>query len=118
MSDVEVLLLICAEPEAPSDTEKEGDIEAWVAEVDRRGAGLAGDRLRPPEAATTVRFRDGRVLLSDGPFADTRETVVGFDLLQVAHLDEAIELAAAHPMARAGLIEIRPVWPLDLKEST
>lgn len=111
---MDVLLLICTDPEAPRDAERPGEIEAWSAEIDRRQAGIAGDRLQPPEAATTVRVRGGEVVLTDGPFAETKEQVVGFDLLRVADLDEAIELASRHPMARAGRIEIRPLWPLGL----
>jgi hypothetical protein len=55
--------------------------------------------LAPPSAATTVRVRGGEVLLSDGPFAETKEVIVGFDILECADLDEAIEVARGHPMA-------------------
>jgi hypothetical protein len=59
--------------------------------------------------ATTVRVRNGQLLVSDGPFAETKELIVGFDLLDCADLDEAIEVARTHPMARGGRIELRPL---------
>lgn len=65
--------------------------------------------LAPTSEATTVRVRNGEPLISDGPFAETKEVIVGFDLLDVADLDEAIEVARAHPMARRGRLELRPV---------
>lgn len=88
-------------------------IEQWVEEMDARGVRLRGDRLRPQSDSTTVRFRGGEVLISDGPFAETKEQMYGFDLLECADLDEAIEVASKHPFARQGALEIRPVWPLD-----
>jgi hypothetical protein len=87
-------------------------VEPWVEEMDRRGVRLTGDRLRPPSDATTVRVRDGEVLVTDGPYAETKEQMGGFDIIECADLDEAIEVAAAHPMARHGMIEVRPFWPL------
>jgi hypothetical protein len=56
-----------------------------------------------------VRVRNGKVLIADGPFAETKEVIVGFDLLECADLDEAIEVARTHPMARIGRMEIRPL---------
>jgi len=56
-----------------------------------------------------VRVRNGQVLIADGPFAETKELIVGFDLLECADLDEAIEVASSHPMSRIGRIEIRPL---------
>jgi hypothetical protein len=87
-------------------------IGEWVAEVESRTLRHDGDRLRPPSAATTVRRRDGEVLVSDGPFVETREYIGGFDILECENLDEAIELASKHPVATVGAIEIRPFWPL------
>jgi len=85
-------------------------IEQWVEEHDRRGVRLDGERLVDAADATTVRVRGGEVLLTDGPFADTKERMVGYDILECANLDEAIEVAAKHPMARAGMVEVRPFW--------
>ena len=58
-----------------------------------------------------MRVRDGEVLLSDGPFAETKEQVAGFDVIECASMDEAIEIAARHPTAKVGTFELRPFWP-------
>ncbi|MEV4753735.1 YciI family protein [Micromonospora sp. NPDC049559] len=86
------------------------DPEPWVREMDARGAHLMGDRLRPASDATTVRVRDGELLVTDGPYAETKEQMGGFDVIEAADLDEAIEIAAKHPMARVAQIEVRPFW--------
>ena len=89
-----------------------GDGMAWATEMDGRGLRLDGSALQPTSDATTVRVRSGEVLLADGPFAETKEHVAGFDLMDCADLDEAIEAAAKHPCAAFGAIEIRPLWQL------
>jgi hypothetical protein len=83
------------------------DIHAWVAENDANGRRVEGSVLAPPSAATTVRVRGGELLVSDGPFAETKEVIVGFDILDCADLDEALEVARRHPMAYHGRIELR-----------
>jgi hypothetical protein len=81
----------------------------WVAEAGARR--LEGNRLRPVSDATTVWPKDGGgTFVSDGPFAETKEFIAGYDLLECADLDEAVELAARHPCAQYGAIELRPVW--------
>jgi hypothetical protein len=85
-------------------------IEPWVAEMDGRGVRLLGDRLRMASDATTVRVRDGQTLVTDGPYAETKEQMGGFDILDCADLDEAIEIASKHPIAKYGMIELRPFW--------
>ena len=77
------------------------------------GRRLDGNVLAPPSAATTIRVRDGELLVSDGPFAETKEVIVGYDLLECADLDEAIEVARAHPIAREARLELRPFADLD-----
>lgn len=107
------VLLICDdETAAPTNEELAADPrhQDWLADLERRGARLAGMRLRPVVDATTVRVRDGETLVSDGPFAETKDFVGGFVVLECANLDEAIEIAAGHPYARWGGVEIRPVW--------
>lgn len=84
--------------------------EAWVREATARGVRLDGNRLARTDAATTVRAPNGEVLVTDGPFAETREQVGGYDVLECADLDEALEIAAAHPVAKIGTIELRPFW--------
>ena len=64
----------------------------------------------PPEDATTVRVRDGKLLLTDGPFVETKELICGFDVIECRDLDEAIEVASKHPMASFGMVEVRPFW--------
>jgi hypothetical protein len=102
------MMFVCTDSAPDTDTTNEPDIEQWVAENDARGRRLDGNVLAPIAAATTVRVRNGELLLSDGPFAETKEVIVGYDLLECADLDEAIEVARTHPMARSGRIEVRP----------
>ncbi len=103
------MMFVCTDLEPDTDKEDEPDIDVWVAENDASGRRLRGMALAPTSAATTVRVRNGRLLVSDGPFTETKEVIVGFDLLECADLDEAIEVARAHPMARGGRLEIRPL---------
>ena len=72
----------------------------------------AGDRLRPASTASTVRVRNGKTAITDGPFAETREQLGGYYLIDAKNLDEATAIAARVPGARHGSIEVRPVWPL------
>jgi hypothetical protein len=89
-------------------TADEADPARWVERADREGR-REGHRLADVDAATTVRVRDGRTLVTDGPFAEYKELVGGFDVLDVDDLDHALDLAAAHPAARFGAIEVREV---------
>jgi hypothetical protein len=73
----------------------------------------AGDRLRPTSAATTVRVRNGKVVTTDGPFAETREQLGGYYLVEAKNLDEATAIAARIPGAKHGSIEVRPIWPVE-----
>ena len=77
-----------------------------------RGAYLAGEALQPATTATSVRVRDGQTMTTDGPFAETKEALGGFYLVNAKDLDEALELAAACPGARFGTIEVRPIQEL------
>jgi hypothetical protein len=70
----------------------------------------AGDRLQPVSTATTVRVREGKVLTTDGPFAETREQLGGYYLIEAKDLDAALGIAARIPGARYGSIEVRPIW--------
>ena len=107
------MLLICDDESiSPSQDELAADpaMQAWEADLDRRGAERFGARLRPSARATTVRVRQGETLVSDGPFAETKDLVGGVVALDCADLDEAIAIAAGHPWAHRGCVEIRPVW--------
>ncbi|PRY38216.1 YciI family protein [Umezawaea tangerina] len=100
------MLLICADESAQVD--EVDPIEPWL---DKAGARrLDGSQLRPVADATTVRVRGGEVVVSDGPFAETKEQIAGFDLIEAGDLDEALEIAAAHPVAKFGTVEVRPLW--------
>jgi hypothetical protein len=74
------------------------------------GAFKAGDRLQPTSTATTVRVRDGKTLTTDGPFAETREQLGGYYLVEAKDLDTALAIAARIPGAKDGSIEVRPIW--------
>lgn len=108
------LLLICRDPAielSPAElAAMPGLTKAWVDEMDGRGVRLQGEQLQPATDATTVRVRSDEVLISDGPFAETKEQIAGFDILECADLDEALEVASKHPVARFGSIEVRPFW--------
>jgi hypothetical protein len=81
-------------------------------EMAERGVLEAGERLRPTSDSTSVKVRDGEVLTFDGPFAETKEQVGGYFVVDCKDLDEAIEVAAKIPGARSGTIEVRPIWPM------
>lgn len=106
MATVRYLMLVCAD----EDVEENVDPTPWVEEMERRGVRQDGHRLRPVRDSTTVRVRGGEVLVADGPFAETKEQIAGFDVLECADLDEAIEVASLHPAARFGTLELRPLW--------
>ena len=86
-----------------------GEYSAYTESVRRSGNYLGGHGLEPSHAATTVRVRNGRVATTDGPFAETKEQLGGYYLLQARDLNEAIQLASRIPGARMGAVEIRPV---------
>jgi hypothetical protein len=89
-----------------------GEYGAFSEEMGRRGLLQGGERLRPTTDATTVRVRDGEVLTSDGPFAETKEQIGGYFVVDCKDLDEAIEVASKIPGARNGTIEVRPIWEM------
>jgi hypothetical protein len=107
------MMLVCAEegPE-PAEPEDAGNDESfpWLDDVIARGIRLDGDRLAPTRQARTVAVRDGEMLVSDGPFAETKEVVCGYDILECDSIEEAVRVAAAHPVAAFGKIEVRPFW--------
>jgi hypothetical protein len=106
---VRYMLLICVD-EAVEVSPEESSAEPWVEEMQRRGVRRDGSRLRLASDATTVRLRGGEVVLSDGPFAETKEQIAGYDVIECEDLDQAIEVAAKHPVAKFGTIEVRPFW--------
>jgi hypothetical protein len=117
------LLLICSEqpPYPPLETEEEvasqeseddnDDIETWFAEIDKRGSRLIGSQVSLPSSAATVRVRDGEIMVSDGPYAETKEWMAGFDVIECPSMADAVEIAALHPVAAYGMVEVRPFMP-------
>jgi hypothetical protein len=109
------VLLVCLGEDfhmGPQDQAEMGPAtDAWVTEMDARGARLFGSQLEGPERARTVRRKGAQLMVTDGPFAETKEQIAGFDVLECADLDEALEVAAKHPMAKYGMLELRPFWP-------
>jgi hypothetical protein len=124
---MQYMLLMVAEPDDATDAdqavaqETAADDEAdepcwmpWWREVTARGVVIKdGARLRPASTATTLSARDGEVLLSDGPFAETKEQIVGYNVIECADLDEAVDTASRHPVVSqfGGRVEIRPILP-------
>jgi hypothetical protein len=82
----------------------------WLDDVQARGVRLDGDMLAPPRKAATVRVRNGKLAVTEGPFIETKEAIGGFDILECESLEEAVQIAAAHPVAQAGTIEVRPFY--------
>jgi hypothetical protein len=85
---------------------------AYDAEIRKSGHCIASDALQSVETATTVRVRNGKVSVTDGPFAETKEQLAGFYLIEAQDLDEALQLAARIPPARVGSVEVRPIRPI------
>jgi len=83
---------------------------AWAGEMDARGVRLMGQRLRPAEEARIVRERGSKLSVTDGPFAETKEQIAGFDILECESLEEAVKVASKHPVARFGAVEVRAFW--------
>ena len=112
------LMLICTDESADTARSPEeaaasmAEYGAWMEEMGKRGVLQGGERLRPTTDATTVRVRDGETLTSDGPFAETKEQIGGYFVVDCKNLDDAIEIAAKIPGARFGSIEVRPIWEM------
>ena len=112
-----MLLLYAPEASAEEQAEREAEMPLWFELTQSlKDAGLlvATDRLRPVDVATTVRVRDGRTEVVDGPFAVTKEFLGGYYVLECADLDEALAQAARMPLVRYGSVEVRPV--VDFQE--
>ena len=109
------MLLVYLDEQALSETEREqcyGESAQLAQELNSSGQYLAANPLHPTSTATSVRVRDGKPLVTDGPFAETREQLGGYFLIDAKNLDEAIGIAARIPVARRGTIEVRPVIEL------
>ena len=112
---MQYLILIYSDEKAEASATKD-EIEAWMGEywayteaMDKAGVRKGGEALQPTATATTVRLRDSKKVTTHGPFAETKEQLGGYYLIECPNLDEAIEWAARCPGARVGSIEVRPV---------
>jgi hypothetical protein len=105
-------MLICEDGSeaSPEEIAAMPEFVGWHAGLERRGIEHQGVRLRPAREAVTLKVRDGQVVVTDGPFAETKEQIGGFELVVCDDLDDAIEIAAGHPAASRSSIEIRPYW--------
>ena len=90
-----------------------GEYFAFTNGIKQSGHYLGGNALQPVSAATTVRMRNGKVSTTDGPFAETKEQLGGYYLIEVKDLDEALKWAAQVPSAKYGCVEVRPVWDME-----
>ena len=112
---MQYLLLIYGDEKAGANASKEdmdammGDYTAYTEDLEKSGLMRAGEALHPTAAATTVRVQNGKTVTTHGPFAETKEQLGGFYLIDCNNLDEAIAWAAKCPGARDGSIEVRPV---------
>ncbi len=113
------LLLIANDETREADTPAEegaSSLQAWgryASELQAAGKMLGGERLRPTSAATTVRRPNGRTLLSDGPFVESKEQLGGYFVIEASNLDEAVDWASKMPhLPRGGSVEIRPIWEM------
>lgn len=108
------LLMVCVDESLESSPEEIAAhvraVRSWAGRMDERGVRVLGDRLRLASDATSLRMRNGELTVSDGPFAETKEQMAGFDVLDCKDLDEAIEVASQHPGVERGTIELRPFW--------
>jgi hypothetical protein len=90
-----------------------GEYHAFTESIVKSGNYKAGEPLQPTTTATTVRIRDGKTQITDGPFAETREQLGGFYWIEAKDLDQALQIAARIPSARVGSIEVRPIMPME-----
>src|SRR4051794_24886207 len=96
--------------EEPKAGDRDEESFPSLDDLQARSISLTCARLPPPRRARTVRVREGTKLVTDGPFAKTKEIVGGFDIIECDSLEQAVEIAAAHPVAEVGTIEVRPFW--------
>jgi len=85
-------------------------VKSWVEEMTERGITLSGGSLRSAREAKIARVRDGELLVTDGPFAETKEQIGGYVVIECADLDAALRIAAEHPLIRSAQVEVRPFW--------
>jgi len=110
---VKYLMIVCVDPSVES-PEESASIDRWLEET--KDTRLFGNQLRPQEEAKVVRVRGGKPFVTDGPFAETKELIAGFDVLECGSLDEGVEIASRHPVAAFGAIDVREFWSAEPDE--
>ncbi|GHH75898.1 YciI family protein [Promicromonospora soli] len=105
-------LMLVIEPDVP-DRGPTPETETWVAEQDASGARVLGSRLRPGADVRRVTLREGEIVVTDGPFSESKEVISGFDIIEAASPEEALAIAAASPGARNATVEVHPFWPTE-----
>jgi hypothetical protein len=107
---MQYLLIICHDDFfTPTETLVK-EILAWIKRMEGRGIRVYGNPLRPPRDGTTVRVREGKLVVKKGPFAKSKEKMCAYELIECPSPEEAIDVASQHPMAKAATIEVRPIW--------
>jgi hypothetical protein len=109
----EALLNDWEDAEGSEDSEEDRERHEWDEEMEARGILVGGGVLKAPRSSTTLRVREGELLITDGPFAETKEQIAGYSVLECTDLDQAIEVASRHPTARFGTFELRPYVAVD-----
>ena len=111
------LLLVCwdakrMDAQTEPDPTETAPVESfpWLDDLQAQGKWVIGDQLAPPRRARSVRVRNGKPIVTEGPFAETKEAVGGFDVIEADSLEKAVEIAAGHPVAQSGTIEVRQLW--------
>jgi len=107
------ILFVCSDKTAEKYDPAGDTIDEWVSEFDSNGIRKIGDAFDTPATFRTVKVRGGEPVISEGPFQSTEEAILGFDVIECKDMDEAITIAAKHPMAKYGQIEIRPFAIFD-----
>jgi hypothetical protein len=105
------LMLVCVDPSIEVGPGQGDKLDRWLAAAN--DARVLGNQLRPQEEAKVIRVRGGKPFVTDGPFAETKELIAGFDILECDSLEEAVEIASKHPVAEFGAIDVREFWATE-----
>jgi hypothetical protein len=107
---MQFLMIICHDDAFAPTKALVSQINAWITEMEGNRIRVHGNPLRPPSDATTVRVRKGKLVRNPGPFTDSNEKMCAYELIDCENLEQAVDVASKHPMAKAATIEVRPVW--------
>jgi len=107
---LQFLFIICHDDQFRPTDALVSDIHAWVRDLEAQGIRIHGNPLQPARQAWTVRFRRGRPTRKRGPYSQSKEQICAYELIECATEDDAVALAARHPMAKVATVEVRPVW--------